>query len=75
MPKSRTNKRNKKGKKIKGDLLPIEVFQKCWIDVPIERTKEGVAAPIETYLVPPRVADYIELLESKLEILPQLSNK
>jgi hypothetical protein len=61
--------------KIKNIPPPEEVFRKVWFEIPVNSS-----VPVETYLIQPRVADYIELLEEiigekklpKLECLNQL---
>lgn len=51
-------------------------FEKAWIEIPVKRGKCQTQLDSETYLVQPRVADYIELLESFiLDGLPKLSPK
>lgn len=58
MPKSRKYK-----KKGKGPLLLSVSSIHVWVDIPTEIVAWGVRKPVEVYLLPLRVADYIELLE------------
>ena len=48
--------------------------EKAWIQINIK--DKDIPRAIESYLVQPRVADYIELLESKINgSLPKLNKK
>ncbi len=64
---------------LKGDgtKVPNVQMQKAWIVIPITPQKGGVPKDEETYLIPTRVADYIEKLENKigLDKLPTIPNK
>ena len=55
-----------KYKKQNGELAPTVVLEKTWVEIPVESQKKSTMKNTETYLVPPSVADYIELLESKI---------
>lgn len=58
-----------------GTKVPNVKTQKAWIVIPV-LPKKGVPINEETYLIPTRVADYIEKLENKIgEDLPKLTNK
>jgi len=41
--------------------------ESAWIVIPVKSNKNTAPINEETYLVPPRVADYIVLLEKKLK--------
>jgi len=50
--------------------------EKAWIVIPVKASKETTPINTETYLVQPRVADYIEKLERKIKgKLPKSSIK
>lgn len=56
-----------------GKKVPNVKTEKAWYDIPIN-TKDVVN--VETYLIPTRVADYIEKLERKIgKKLPRLPKK
>jgi hypothetical protein len=56
-----------------GDKVPNIRLEKAWIIIPIKSNKNTTPKNTETYLVQPRVADYIVLLESKIKgALPKL---
>ena len=40
------------------------VIPKVWFDIPVESTKDSIPLDFESYLLPPRVSEYIRLLES-----------
>jgi hypothetical protein len=57
----------------------IVIIPKVWFDVPVESTKESIPIDFETYLIQPRVAEYIYILESfciaEIGELPKLNHK
>ena len=56
--------------------MPNIRLEKAWIVIPVKTNKNTTPINDESYLVQPRVADYIILLESKLNgILPRLPIK
>lgn len=59
-------------KKANGTLVNSEIFVKSWITIPVEPNKKSTPITSETYLVSARVADYINLLETKFNLLPKL---
>lgn len=59
-----------------GKRVPNVRHEYAWIVVPVKTSAETTPINTETYLVQPRVADYIELLESKIKgELPKLKIK
>ena len=59
-----------------GKKTPNVRTEKAWIVIPVKVNKETTPINNETYLVPPRVADYIEKLERKIKgELPKLPIK
>lgn len=51
-------------------------FTKVWYVIPVKPEEGGTALNSESYLIPPRVADYIEKLEKKIKgDLPKLPIK
>lgn len=59
-----------------GTKVPNERFEKTWIEIPVRAKKGTTALDSEHYLVPPRVSQYIVLLESKINgKLPKLPRK
>ncbi len=75
--KKLTHLKNKKMpayKKQDGTIVPNVMQELAWIEIGIE--SESIPANTESFLVNPRIADYIVLLESKIEgDLPKLSTK
>jgi hypothetical protein len=61
-----------------GNRAPNKIKQSAWIEIPIKSNNE-LLLDSESYLIQPRVADYIVLLEKKLlkyvKELPKLSYK
>ena len=52
------------------------VLEKVWIQIPVESDSKTIPLNHETYLVQPRVAEYILLLEQTINgELPKLSNQ
>lgn len=49
-----------------GNVRPNQVIEYTWIDIPLEFTKESVGRPCDTYMVNPKVADYIDKLEAEI---------
>ena len=59
-----------------GSEVPNIKSEYAWIVVPVETNKDTSPINNETYLIQPRVADYIILLESKIKgELPKLPIK
>ena len=59
-----------------GKKVPNLRTEKAWIVIPVKSNKDTIPIDMETYLVQPRVADYIEKLESKIKgELPKLPIK
>ena len=59
-----------------GKKVPNVRTEKAWIVIPVKASKGTTSINIETYLVQPRVADYIEKLERKIKgELPRLPIK
>jgi hypothetical protein len=59
-----------------GKRVPNVRTEKAWITIPVKASKDSTPINTETYLVQPRVADYIEKLEGKIKgDLPKLSIK
>lgn len=59
-----------------GKKIPNLIMQKAWFEVPVKTDKEDNSIDFETYLLPPRVADYIEKLEKIVgNDLPKLNTK
>ena len=57
-------------------VVPNVKLEKAWIVIPVKSNKNTTPVNTETYLVQPRVADYIVKLESKIKgELPKLSIK
>ena len=57
-------------------VVPNIKLEKAWIVIPVKSNKNTTLVNTETYLVQPRVADYIVKLESKIKgELPKLSIK
>ena len=66
----------------KSKVMPIRkdadavIILKVWFDIPVESIKESIPLDFEVYLIPPRVAEYIMLLESfHIDVLPKLPPK
>lgn len=59
-----------------GKKVPNLRIEKAWFIIPVKSDKGSKSHNIETYLLPTRVADYIELLENKFTgELPKLPIK
>ena len=62
--------------KSNGKRVPNFKKEMAWFIVPVKSEKDSKMHNTDTYLLPTRVADYIELLESKIiGDLPKLSIK
>lgn len=56
-----------------GEKVPNVVIENTWVVIPIESNMDTTPIHTETYLIPTRVVDYIELLESNIKgELPKL---
>ena len=56
-----------------GERVPNVRMEKAYVSIPVRSSKGTTPINTETYLVPPRVADYIEKLEQKIKgQLPRL---
>lgn len=56
--------------------VPNLIMQKSWYCIPVKSPKGDPTIHEERYLIPPRVADYIELLEKRVDgLLPKLPRK
>lgn len=49
-----------------GDKIPNVRTEKAWVDIPIKTNKDTTPLNTESYLVQPRIADYIEKLEKQI---------
>jgi len=49
-----------------GDKVPNTRIEHAWYVVPVRSNKDTTPINNESYLIQPRVADYIDLLEKKL---------
>lgn len=49
-----------------GDKVPNTQRQYAWYVIPVKSNKDTTPINNESYLIQPRVADYIDLLENKL---------
>lgn len=59
-----------------GKKVPNVRTSKAWIIIPVKTSKDTTPINSETYLVPPRVADYIVKLENQIKgELPKLPIK
>lgn len=55
--------------KTNGERQPNLTFEKSWFIIPVVNEEDENSRETETYLLPTRVADYIELLEVKVKEL------
>ena len=63
-------------RKENGELFPEVEFKKTWVQVGVEVDDNVIAVDFDTFLVHPRLADYIEMLEAKIEgDLPKLPKR
>lgn len=65
--------------KLNGEKIPNVRMDKTWYEIPVKANKNSVPINKESYLIQPRVANYIELLEKKIlslgHDLPKIKNK
>lgn len=50
-----------------GNKLPNVIIEKTWIAIPVAADNSNTPINKETYLVNPRVAEYIDMLERKVK--------